>query len=41
MLAVATSHAASELISADAVIPDLTACDVELTPDCVIVSTIT
>jgi mannitol-1-/sugar-/sorbitol-6-phosphatase len=41
VLAVATSHAASELTSADAVIPDLTACDVELTPDCVIVSTIT
>jgi mannitol-1-/sugar-/sorbitol-6-phosphatase len=41
VLAVATSHAASELTSADAVIPDLTACDVELTPDGVIVSTIT
>ena len=41
VLAVATSHPASELTSADAVIPDLTACDVELTPDGVIVSTIT
>ena len=40
VLAVATSHPASELTSADAVIPDLTACDVELTPDGVIVSTI-
>jgi sugar-phosphatase len=41
VLAVATSHPASELTSADAVIPDLTTCDVELTPDGVIVSTIT
>ena len=39
VLAVATSHPASELTSADAVIPDLTACDLELTPDGVIVST--
>ena len=39
VLAVATSHPASELTSADAVIPDLTACDLELTPDGVIVGT--
>ncbi len=39
VLAVATSHPASELRSADAVIPDLTACELELTSDGVIVST--
>lgn len=39
VLAVATSHPASELASADAVVPDLTACDLESTPDGVIVST--
>ena len=39
VLAVATSHAAFELTSADAVIPDLTACDLELTPDGLIVRT--
>ena len=39
VLAVTTSHPASDLTSADAVIPDLTACDLELAPDGVIVST--
>lgn len=39
VLAVATSHPASELASADAVVPDLTVCDLESTPDGVIVST--
>jgi mannitol-1-/sugar-/sorbitol-6-phosphatase len=39
VLAVTTSHRASELTLADAVIPDLTACDLELAPDGVIVST--
>jgi len=39
VLAVTTSHPASELTLADAVIPDLTACDLELAPDGVIVST--
>lgn len=31
-LAVATSHNASELVAADAVVPDLTACTVDLSP---------
>ena len=39
VLAVTTSHPASDLTSADAVVPDLTACDLELAPDGVIVST--
>jgi sugar-phosphatase len=39
VLAVATSHAASELTSADAVIPDLTACELQVTGDGLIVST--
>lgn len=39
VLAVATSHPASELRSADAAIPDLTACELESTSDGVIVST--
>ena len=39
VLAVTTSHPASDLTSADAVIPDLTACNLELAPDGVIVST--
>jgi sugar-phosphatase len=39
VLAVATSHPASELTSADAVIADLTACDLEWTPDGVVVRT--
>jgi sugar-phosphatase len=39
VLAVATSHPASELASADAVIPDLTACELEVAPDGLIVST--
>ena len=37
VLAVATSHDAAELTSADAVVADLTACDLELTADGVIV----
>jgi mannitol-1-/sugar-/sorbitol-6-phosphatase len=39
VLAVATSHPAFELTSADAVIKDLTACSLELSPDGLIVST--
>jgi len=39
VLAVATSHEAPELASADAVIPDLSACELEVTPDGLIVST--
>ncbi len=38
VLAVATSHRVSELTSADAVIPDLSACDLESTPDGLVVS---
>jgi len=41
VLAVATSHAAEELTTADAVIPDLTACAIEVTPDGLMVSTTT
>jgi sugar-phosphatase len=39
VLAVATSHPASELMSADAVIPDLTACELQVTDDGLIVGT--
>lgn len=39
VLAVATSHPAADLTSADVVVPDLTACDVEITPDGLVVST--
>jgi mannitol-1-/sugar-/sorbitol-6-phosphatase len=39
VLAVATSHPASELTSADAVIPDLTTCEIAVTPDGLIVGT--
>lgn len=39
VLAVATSHPAFELTSADAVIKDLTACDLEVSPDGLILST--
>lgn len=41
VLAVATSHPASELTAADAVIPDLTTCELELTSDGLIVSAAT
>jgi sugar-phosphatase len=40
VLAVATSHPASELASADAVVPDLTACEVTVTGDGVIIGTV-
>ena len=39
VLAVATSHPAEELTAADAVVPDLTAVEVEITADGVVVST--
>jgi sugar-phosphatase len=39
VLAVATSHPAEELTAADAIIPDLTACEVEVAPDGLIVRT--
>ena len=39
VLAVATSHPAADLTSADVVVPDLTACEVEVTPDGLVVST--
>jgi sugar-phosphatase len=39
VLAVATSHPAAELTAADAVVPDLTACEVEITPDALVVVT--
>jgi sugar-phosphatase len=39
VLAVATSHPASELTSADAVVPDLTAIEVDVTADGLLVST--
>jgi hypothetical protein len=39
VLAVATSHPASELTSADAVVPDLTALEVDVTAGRVLVRT--
>jgi sugar-phosphatase len=38
-LAVATSHSSAELSAADAVIPDLTFCAIEVTPDALLVTT--
>jgi sugar-phosphatase len=38
-LAVATSHSSSDLSAADAVVPDLTLCAIEVVPDAVLVTT--
>jgi sugar-phosphatase len=39
-LAVATSHSSAELSAADAVIPDLSSCAIEVAPDALLVTTI-